>query len=494
MSDDFNTKSERRPSSRSTFESLSLTIDNDQNYDLEDILNKIGYTKYHYIMIFLVGLTLMADGVELYLINLIGPVLKSVYNFEQSFLTTIVTVLFIGIAIGAFFGSYLFKKYGRRFILLLFLLIVSLFGTICVAIDNIYWFIFCRFIIGISIGILFNFTNALCEILPIKNRDFIMGSIYIFLKGGIAYFLIIYYAISSYSNISHSYKFVIYLSNIPMYIALILALLFYKESPRILLWENNIPEAYNELQRIAEGSNYVISKEDLLCLNKFVKARNLSVQENLTFKHSIELLISKSYIKLFILLIILWLMNTVNIYTNVYYLPVYLRTILHKTLPGEDKLSDTNVIHKLLIAVVLPMPAEILSGLMTSNKAFGRIRTILIGFTMQMVFSIASAYDMDYFYLFSSFITFFNIFSFNITKLYTSEVFDTNLRDIGYGISNFISRLVVIFVPLIVDTTIVQSQLIPCYLMIVYSFLGAITALLLPYDTHGKKLDAQQNS
>jgi putative MFS transporter len=473
---DLNTTS---TSDSSDFKNLNITIDNDSTIELEDILNKIGYTKYHFIMIALVGLTLMADGVELYLMNLLGPSLKHIYNIEDSYVTMIITILFLGIAIGALLSGYLIKQFGRRPPLIFFLLLISISGITSTLVDNIKLFMVCRFFVGISVGMLLNFTNALCEVLPTNYRSFIMGSIYFFLKIGILYFVAIFYLVTTYIDVNN-YKLVIFISNIPIYIALIVALLYYRESPRILLWNNNIADAFDQLQHIANGSQYRLSEVDLLCLSKFVKTRDIETIGLLT---SIKGLI-RDQLRIVILVTILWVMNTFNIFINAYFLPIYLRSATHK-----DR-HDTEVLHKLFVSILIPLPAEIVCGIMTSNKNFGRVKTIIFGFLMQMLLSFAASRDMNHYYIYSSMIIFFNIFSFNITKLYTTEVYSTDIRDLGYGMSNFASRLTAIFIPYLVDITIEWSANIPCYLMTIYSLIGVICAYLLPFDTFGKKLDS----
>jgi putative MFS transporter len=231
---------------------------NSQHYvTIDEVLDKIGYTRYHFMMIAIVGLSLAADGVEFYLIYLLSPVLKKLYKLSDNYVSIIISTLFLGIAAGAISTGILVKEYGRKKVILFFLTIITIFGTFCISIDNIYWFLLCRFIIGISIGILFNLTNALCEILPKHCRDFLIGSIYFYVKVGIVYFVFIYYIFTFDTDPINNYKFIVLLSNIPMYLCLILSYLFYEESPRILIWTNrNFDEAFRIINKISVGSSY----------------------------------------------------------------------------------------------------------------------------------------------------------------------------------------------------------------------------------------------
>src|SRR4051812_26931870 len=73
--------------SQNEVENLPLNIvssEQDSKVTIDEVLNKIGFTRYHTIMMIVVGLSLASDGVELYLIYLISPVLKDIYGLSDS--------------------------------------------------------------------------------------------------------------------------------------------------------------------------------------------------------------------------------------------------------------------------------------------------------------------------------------------------------------------------------------------------------------------------
>ena len=103
-------------------------------------MNKIGFNKQHLIIYLIVILSLFSDGVELYLIYLIAPVLSYINNYSENFISTITSILFLGMAIGCISSGLISKYLGRNNGILLFMFLITFFGTFCVAINNVYWF------------------------------------------------------------------------------------------------------------------------------------------------------------------------------------------------------------------------------------------------------------------------------------------------------------------------------------------------------------------
>jgi MFS family permease len=467
-----------------------------KDYGLDDVIDKIGHTRFHFWMVVIVGISLLADGIEMYLIYLIGPTLKEVFQVGDTFISCIVAALFIGMAIGALVCGKIIKHFERRTPIIVFLFLIALFGTICVVFENIYWFLFCRFIIGICVGVLMNLTNALCEVLPTYSRDMFMGSLYIFVKLGIVYWIMCYYIIIQYEYAVKAWKLIIILACIPLYIECLLAVFFYEESPRILLWNNKKAEAFVVIDQIAKGSSYVVTEEDKQAILREadVHMKQFNEHETHFFSYLVTIFTSR-LIRITTLSALLWILNTLLIIGCSYALPLILkRQELEIIIVSEEHQRQVNnaFVLKILLTAVIPLPAELVAGALTSFHYFGRIKTIIIGFAFQMIFSICMIVDLERVYIYVSMISFFNVISNNITKYYTTEVYNTMHRDSGYGFSNFAARLAAISTPFIIEGSLNISMMGPGIVLTILSVLGILVALLLPYDTYGKKLDEEK--
>jgi len=579
---------------RETLHHIPLVDNNSSKTEMsiDDLLNKIGFNKYHFIIYLIVILSLISDGVELYLVYLIAPVLSYINNYSDNFISMITSVLFIGIAIGSISSGLITKYFGRKNGIMIFLTLIAVFGTFCVSIDNIYWFILCRFIVGISIGYLFNIVNAFCEILPIKYRDFMIGSIFFAIKLGIIYFIFIFYIFSFYYDILSSYKTIVILSSLPMIICWMVAFLYFEESPRILLWDCQYAKAFDIIEKMNKGSSYDFNEEDKSKIVRYIenslekeysnlikerekdnnnqtsnymhtplnepnsekfKQTNYCYEnkENsiLHFKESQKLNENKKEITLeekkriilehkkswknfceifqnkkltlTIFVCLLWMLNTLSLITNLYSLPIILAnqnrynnklfeekiqtSSLNVTISNYSNFQNltyiknlnpkhevgvavnshsllfngTEKIKKILISNLVPLPAEFLAGYLASHEVFEKKSVIFFGFLFMSVCSSLMLIFPDYLYLFSSGINFFSVFAFNITKLYTSLVYHTDNRDFAYGLANFSSRIVSIFVPFIVNFMLNIDLYATCYIMLISSFLGCVVTRMI---------------
>jgi hypothetical protein len=80
--------------------------------------------------------------------------------------------------------------------------------------------------------------------------------------------------------------------------------------------------------------------------------------------------------------------------------------------------------NKILISNLIPLPAEFLAGFLTNFSFLGRRSLIFIGFLLMEISSIWMFFDIENIYLSSSLINFWSVISYNITKLYTCEVYN----------------------------------------------------------------------
>ena len=453
---------------------------------IDDILNKIGYTHYHILIIVISAFILIADGAEIYTIYLIAPILRKTYNLPIGTSALLSSCLFIGFGLGSFFSGTITKIYKRRYPMLLSLLVIMLFGTIWVFIDNFWFFIFCRIMVGIGIGILINFLNSLCEILPNKYRDFIMGSIFVFWKLGIIYFCLICYGYMGDKLDKRYWKICTILGVVPNLVCFILILFWYNESPRILFWNDEVDQGFIELEKIASYNKIILTEDEKNGIKDLI-AKEKSMSGNNNPCESLGIMLSSPLTALTIIVMLLWFLNSVILYMNHYSFPLIIERLNTSMLSTEKK---HKLILELIYANLIPIPAEFLAGAMTATSFFGRKNTISLGFFFQMIFSAIMCFERNYLFVYSSLITFFNVLSWNITKLYTSEVYHTRLRDSAYGFGNAMSRVGGFLVPFISESGFYFiSTYGPIYIIFVLCLISLILTLSLPFDTYGKPLD-----
>jgi len=84
-------------------------------------------------------------------------------------------------------------------------------------------------------------------------------------------------------------------------------------------------------------------------------------------------------------------------------------------------------------------------------------------------------------------------FATNIIKLYNIEAYPTSLRDFSFGLFQSTSRLTNIFIPFMVNYFFSQSLYAASIAIVIYSVIGLVLTIALPYDTYGISLDIEDH-
>ena len=185
-----------------------------------------------------------ADGSQINWLYLLSRILKDVFQISDNYISFITSVFFIGIALGAIKTGPLISYYGRRKNIIFSIGVIAFLRTFCVFIESIFWFTFCRLIVGLFVGILFNMVNSLFKILPGKNRDFLIGSIFFAEKIGYVYFVFIFYLFSINTKVNETNKYMFIAISVPIFLCLILSLFYLDEITRLLLFNEYFSEAH----------------------------------------------------------------------------------------------------------------------------------------------------------------------------------------------------------------------------------------------------------
>ncbi len=92
---------------------------------------------------------------------------------------------------------------------------------------------------------------------------------------------------------------------------------------------------------------------------------NNIVQNNYSFYSYSKELFSSEFLKLFIIVLLLWILNCFLFFMNAYGLPLILKSLI--TEANKIKEEHINVL-KILFSTIIPIPGEILAGYLTSTS------------------------------------------------------------------------------------------------------------------------------
>lgn len=82
-------------------------------YSSDEALSTVGFGKFQGLVLAYAGLGWIAESMEIMLLSFIGPAVKSEWGLSSSEESLITTVVFIGMAVGAYAWGFVSDSYGR---------------------------------------------------------------------------------------------------------------------------------------------------------------------------------------------------------------------------------------------------------------------------------------------------------------------------------------------------------------------------------------------
>lgn len=120
--------------------------------DLVSRIENLPIGKFHYTLLWVVGLGWMFDALDTGIIAFIMTTLVKDWALTPAESGWIVSIGFIGMALGAVFSGGLADRFGRKTVFATTLLIYSLATAACAFAPNLTWLLAFRFIVGLGLG------------------------------------------------------------------------------------------------------------------------------------------------------------------------------------------------------------------------------------------------------------------------------------------------------------------------------------------------------
>lgn len=120
--------------------------------DLVSRVQRLPIGKFHYTLLWVIGLGWMFDAMDTGLIAFILTSMAEEWNMSASEKGWVVSIGFVGMAIGAIFSGGLADRIGRRTVFAMTLVIYSIATALCAFAPNLMWLLIFRFIVGLGLG------------------------------------------------------------------------------------------------------------------------------------------------------------------------------------------------------------------------------------------------------------------------------------------------------------------------------------------------------
>ncbi|XP_054905183.1 synaptic vesicle glycoprotein 2Ca [Poeciliopsis prolifica] len=228
-----------------------------QQYEL--IMQECGHGSFQWQLFFVLGMALMSDGVEVFVVGFVLPSAETDMCVPNSSSGWLGSIVYLGMMVGAFFWGGMSDKVGRRQCLLICMSTNGFFAFLSSFVQGYGLFLLCRIVAGFGIGgavpIVFSFF---AEVLSREKRGehlswlcmfWMIGEIY---ASAMAWAIIPHYGWSFSMGSAyqfHSWRVFVVVCALPCVCAVV-ALTFMPESPRYYLEVGKHDEGWMILKQI----------------------------------------------------------------------------------------------------------------------------------------------------------------------------------------------------------------------------------------------------
>ncbi|SOD27067.1 MFS transporter, putative metabolite:H+ symporter [Variovorax sp. YR752] len=280
---------------------LSSGPDSPRVAELDRALDKIGVTRSHHTIIFLILIGCLFDSFEQNAVGIVGPMLREQWGLSASDIGLLNTVTFACAAVGRIISGFIADRYGRRVMLSIDLLLFTLGAGICAMAPNLAVMALGRAVVGFGLGgEIAIAVTMLAEFCSTKFRGTAVGLVNVG-AGGLGNFLAPGFGLLVFWMFpgDNAWRWLFACLMVP---ALLGA--FYRryipETPRFLLSQGKVKEVNAVLSRLASGrlskknvpQHQYITDDGLAAPNARIKVRVTEIFRGALARRTIPLCIT----------------------------------------------------------------------------------------------------------------------------------------------------------------------------------------------------------
>jgi MFS family permease len=324
-------------------------VKNKECIDIETIIDNLGFHRYNILMMVLVGMTLFSDGIELFTVYLLIPVLYKEFHLSIIMKSLLSSSSLLGNAVGNAFSEYLYEKFGERKTFLVCNIIITVFGLLTVVWVNMGWFLFCRFIIGFAIGINYNHISSVFENLPEYCRHFSLNILLIFINFGAFFYTFLFLVFTQYSSEYTIWRTIVGVSTIPMILTTIFNIFFFEECSRTLLINHEYEKLFENLDKYSGKKNFLSESEKAYLIKIEEEKEEINKENEVNQKHTFLSRVKnafKLHRLLFCLLVVAWIFSYMYNYCIMYNFTTILDQKPYKEVLIEKQMAGLSIINE----------------------------------------------------------------------------------------------------------------------------------------------------
>jgi MFS family permease len=147
-----------------------LSADLFKSRSIDEILDDIGLRLSHFKVFLIMGFVNITDSIEVSMLSIILPSLKSNWNLSSLLAGVLTLSLSSGIIIGSWFWGWIADKFGRKRGFIGSATFILVFGFASAFSPNYYWLWISLFLVGFGVATVFQTYVTILEFFPLKYR------------------------------------------------------------------------------------------------------------------------------------------------------------------------------------------------------------------------------------------------------------------------------------------------------------------------------------
>ncbi|EAS04378.1 MFS transporter (macronuclear) [Tetrahymena thermophila SB210] len=442
--------------------------------DLVNLRIKLG--KYQYIAIAILVMVDLNDGVQLVLMSFINPIIKAEWHISSTEVATLTSLFYLGTALGSCCTGSIADRYGRKIAIQYSSLALFLISNSFVLVKTVGSMGFVRVLYGFTYGFSLPLTTSmLSEIIPIQYRGKGLVFLNFFVSvGKLVGCILAMICLDSFT--SGNWKLMMMLSSISSLFVFIASSSYLQESPRFLLATGKQEEGFDIIDRIIKINDAqapVLSQEE----KDSLKAWSSQVY-NKEHQASILALFQDDLKGITIRMWICWFMENAMYFGQLVIMPFIL---------GQSKKTFGSY----FITILGEAPSIFLSAYIVDHPLLGRRNSLTICFGLSMVFHFFCYLQGggSYLSLLTSVARFFMKQCYAMLYPFSTEVYPTIVRTVGFGMCGGVGRVGATLIPYLIFTLIDIDLYSPFLVFTFTSLFAMISSYTFPFCTRGRQLD-----
>ena len=435
--------------------------------DLVSRVQRLPVGKFHYTLLWVIGLGWMFDAMDTGLISFILTKMATEWSMSPAEKGWVVSIGFVGMAIGAVCSGALADRWGRRNVFAVSLVTYSIATALCAFAPNLTWLLVFRFIVGLGLGGQLPVAVTLVsEYIPAQVR----GRFIVLLEsfwglGWLVAALVSYFVIPSYG-----WHVAFLIGGLPaLYVFMILKKV--PESVPYLINRGRIEEAHALVQKLERECGVEVIQQ--------IEVKPVAAKQSVSFSQ----LWSNPFAKRTLMLWLIWFGIVYSYYGIFTWLP---------SLLVKQGYSIVQSFEYVLVMILAQLPGYIAAAWLVEK--LGRKWTLagFIGLCAVSAYFFGQANTVTLIMFWGCLMSFFNLGAWGVLYTYTPEQYPTNIRAFGSGWASAIGRMGGIVAPLVVTQMMVQSNGFHHVFMMFTAvlFAVALVILVLGEETKGKTLES----